>query len=148
MVLVLYYVALVCTTLSSALLWVYPQAAASSLLCPSLLHRIVTQTALPFADCSAPGCPCFCSALWVGGIKRTPTGEIDYSQDFFSRPAYLTVSGQLQGEYFASGLSNIYTFRPTFRAENSHTSRHLAEFWMIEPEIAFCDLVVSDCGMS
>eukprot|EP00878_Enallax_costatus_P019561 GHUV01020638.1.p1 GENE.GHUV01020638.1~~GHUV01020638.1.p1 ORF type:complete len:494 (+),score=175.85 GHUV01020638.1:420-1901(+) len=81
------------------------------------------------------------AALWVGGIKRTPTGEIDHSQDFFSRPAYLTVSGQLQGEYFASGLSNIYTFGPTFRAENSHTSRHLAEFWMIEPEIAFCDLV-------
>jgi len=63
-------------------------------------------------------------------------------QDFFGRPSYLTVSGQLQGEYFASGLSNIYTFGPTFRAENSHTSRHLAEFWMIEPEMAFCDLQV------
>lgn len=63
-------------------------------------------------------------------------------QDFFGRPAFLTVSGQLQGEYFACGLSNIYTFGPTFRAENSHTSRHLAEFWMIEPEMAFCDLQV------
>jgi asparaginyl-tRNA synthetase len=63
-------------------------------------------------------------------------------QDFFGRPAFLTVSGQLQGEYFASGLSNIYTFGPTFRAENSHTSRHLAEFWMIEPEMAFCNLEV------
>jgi hypothetical protein len=65
------------------------------------------------------------------------------TQDFFGKPAFLTVSGQLQGEYFASGLSNIYTFGPTFRAENSHTSRHLAEFWMIEPEMAFCDLQVS-----
>jgi hypothetical protein len=68
-----------------------------------------------------------------------------HSQDFFGRPAFLTVSGQLQGEYFASGLSNIYTFGPTFRAENSHTSRHLAEFWMIEPEMAFCDLEVGGC---
>lgn len=66
-------------------------------------------------------------------------------QDFFSRPAFLTVSGQLQGEYYACGLTNIYTFGPTFRAENSHTARHLAEFWMIEPEMAFCDLKVSVC---
>lgn len=66
--------------------------------------------------------------------------EIDYSQDFFGRRAYLTVSGQLNGEYYASALSNIYTFGPTFRAEDSHTSRHLAEFWMIEPEMAFCAL--------
>jgi hypothetical protein len=82
------------------------------------------------------------SALWVGGIKRTAGGDIDYSQDFFGRPAFLTVSGQLQGEYYACGLTSIYTFGPTFRAENSHTSRHLAEFWMIEPEIAFCNLEV------
>ena len=61
-------------------------------------------------------------------------------QDFFEKAAYLTVSGQLEGETFACALSNIYTFGPTFRAENSHTSRHAAEFWMIEPEIAFCDL--------
>ncbi|WIA42435.1 hypothetical protein OEZ86_008432 [Tetradesmus obliquus] len=80
------------------------------------------------------------AALWVGGIKRTPGGEVDYSTDFFGRPAFLTVSGQLQGEYYACGLSSVYTFGPTFRAENSHTSRHLAEFWMIEPEIAFCNL--------
>lgn len=66
--------------------------------------------------------------------------SIDYAQDFFGRPAYLTVSGQLNGEYYASALSNVYTFGPTFRAENSHTSRHLAEFWMIEPEIAYCEL--------
>lgn len=65
---------------------------------------------------------------------------MDYSEDFFGKPAFLTVSGQLQGEYYASGMSNIYTFGPTFRAEMSHTSRHLAEFWMIEPEMAFCSL--------
>ncbi|GAB2247450.1 hypothetical protein Droror1_Dr00007332 [Drosera rotundifolia] len=67
-------------------------------------------------------------------------GKIDYSLDFFSRQAFLTVSGQLQVESFACAVSNVYTFGPTFRAENSHTSRHLAEFWMVEPEIAFADL--------
>jgi len=82
------------------------------------------------------------SALVVGGIRRTPDGKIDYKGDFFGRPSFLTVSGQLQGEYYACGLSSIYTFGPTFRAEQSHTTRHLAEFWMIEPEIAFCDLEV------
>ena len=76
----------------------------------------------------------------VGGIYRSEDGKIDYAHDFFGRPAYLTVSGQLNGEYYACGLSNIYTFGPTFRAENSHTARHLAEFWMIEPEMAFCTL--------
>jgi asparaginyl-tRNA synthetase len=77
----------------------------------------------------------------VGGIKRLENGTaIDYSVDFFGRPAYLTVSGQLNGEYYACALSNVYTFGPTFRAEESHTSRHLAEFWMIEPEMAFCTL--------
>ncbi|KAF8388867.1 hypothetical protein HHK36_025548 [Tetracentron sinense] len=67
-------------------------------------------------------------------------GKIDYSQDFFARQAFLTVSGQLQVETFVSALSSVYTFGPTFRAEHSHTSRHLAEFWMVEPEIAFADL--------
>ena len=76
----------------------------------------------------------------IGGIQRNEDGSIDYSKDFFGKPSYLTVSGQLNGEYYACGLSNIYTFGPTFRAENSHTSRHLAEFWMIEPEMAFCTL--------
>mmetsp|Transcript_1355 Transcript_1355/g.3194 ORF Transcript_1355/g.3194 Transcript_1355/m.3194 type:complete len:586 (-) Transcript_1355:115-1872(-) len=75
-----------------------------------------------------------------GGIFMTPSGEVDYSKDFFGRPSFLTVSGQLQGEIYACGLSSVYTFGPTFRAENSHTSRHLAEFWMIEPEMAFADL--------
>ena len=78
---------------------------------------------------------------WVGGLKRGEDGRsVDYKQDFFGRPAYLTVSGQLNGEYYACALSSIYTFGPTFRAENSHTTRHLAEFWMIEPEMAFCTL--------
>lgn len=80
------------------------------------------------------------AARWVGGIKRTATGEVDYAEDFFGKKAFLTVSGQLQGEYYACALSNIYTFGPTFRAEYSFTARHLAEFWMIEPEMAFCDI--------
>lgn len=67
-------------------------------------------------------------------------GTVDYTKDFFGKPAYLTVSGQIQGEMYACSLSNIYTFGPTFRAENSHTSRHLAEFWMIEPELSFATL--------
>ena len=71
---------------------------------------------------------------------RTPEGATDFAQDFFGRASHLTVSGQLEGEIAALALSNIYTFGPTFRAENSHTSRHLAEFWMVEPEMAFCEL--------
>jgi len=71
---------------------------------------------------------------------RTPEGKIDYSQDFFGCRTSLTVSGQLEGETYAMALGNIYTFGPTFRAENSNTTRHLAEFWMIEPEMAFADL--------
>lgn len=71
----------------------------------------------------------------------TPEGEVDYSLDFFGKPTNLTVSGQLEGELGAMALSNIYTFGPTFRAENSNTPRHLAEFWMIEPEMAFHDII-------
>ena len=67
-------------------------------------------------------------------------GEVDEDEDFFGKPAFLTVSGQLEAEIFALALSDVYTFGPTFRAENSNTSRHLAEFWMVEPEVAFCDL--------
>jgi asparaginyl-tRNA synthetase len=67
-------------------------------------------------------------------------GSVDYSKDFFGDETALTVSGQLEGETFAMAFKNVYTFGPTFRAENSHTSRHAAEFWMIEPEMAFCDL--------
>jgi asparaginyl-tRNA synthetase len=75
--------------------------------------------------------------------ERPPKAEgggVDYAQDFFGREAFLTVSGQLEAEIAALALSNVYTFGPTFRAENSNTSRHLAEFWMVEPEMAFCDL--------
>ena len=67
-------------------------------------------------------------------------GQVDYTQDFFDRPSYLTVSGQLEGEIYATALGKVYTFGPTFRAENSNTSRHLAEFWMVEPEVAFYEL--------
>ena len=73
-------------------------------------------------------------------LPRTPSGEINYTDDFFGQPVFLTVSGQLEAEIFALAFSNVYTFGPTFRAENSNTPRHLAEFWMVEPEIAFCDL--------
>jgi asparaginyl-tRNA synthetase len=70
---------------------------------------------------------------------RSESDEVDYSQDFFGKPTFLTVSGQLEAEAYASALSNVYTFGPTFRSENSNTRRHLAEFWMIEPEMAFAD---------
>jgi asparaginyl-tRNA synthetase len=75
-------------------------------------------------------------------VKNPPTknGDVDYAKDFFARQTYLTVSGQLEAEAFACALTNVYTFGPTFRAENSNTSRHASEFWMIEPEMAFCDL--------
>src|ERR1043166_7678684 len=75
-------------------------------------------------------------------LKNPPRrgSEIDYAKDFFARQTYLTVSGQLEAEAFACALSKVYTFGPTFRAENSNTSRHASEFWMIEPEMAFCDL--------
>ncbi len=75
-------------------------------------------------------------------LQRVPSkdGKVDFTEDFFGKPANLTVSGQLEAEVFALALGNVYTFGPTFRAEDSNTSRHLAEFWMIEPEMAFCDL--------
>jgi asparaginyl-tRNA synthetase len=80
------------------------------------------------------------STLDLANLPRDAGGRIDFSQDFFGREAFLTVSGQLNVEAYCLALSNVYTFGPTFRAENSNTSRHLAEFWMIEPEIAFADL--------
>jgi asparaginyl-tRNA synthetase len=80
------------------------------------------------------------STLDMVNPPKTPDGKIDFSKDFFGREAFLTVSGQLNVETYCMALSNVYTFGPTFRAENSNTSRHLAEFWMIEPEIAFADL--------
>ncbi|SFM90524.1 asparaginyl-tRNA synthetase [Izhakiella capsodis] len=80
------------------------------------------------------------STLDLENLPRTPQGNVDFSEDFFGKEAFLTVSGQLNAETYACALSKVYTFGPTFRAENSNTSRHLAEFWMLEPEIAFADL--------
>jgi asparaginyl-tRNA synthetase len=80
------------------------------------------------------------STLDLANLPRTPEGKVDFAQDFFGREAFLTVSGQLNVESYCLALSKVYTFGPTFRAENSNTSRHLAEFWMIEPEIAFASL--------
>lgn len=80
------------------------------------------------------------STLDLANIPRTESGEVDFAQDFFGRETHLTVSGQLNVECYCVSMSKVYTFGPTFRAENSNTSRHLAEFWMIEPEIAFADL--------
>ena len=80
------------------------------------------------------------SALDLANLPRTPEGKVDFAKDFFGRETFLTVSGQLNVEAYCLALSKVYTFGPTFRAENSNTSRHLAEFWMIEPEIAFGDL--------
>ena len=73
-------------------------------------------------------------------VPRKPDGAVDYARDFFAKPSYLTVSGQLNAEIYACAMRDVYTFGPTFRAENSNTSRHLAEFWMVEPELAFADL--------
>lgn len=87
------------------------------------------------------------TTLPVGEPPRREDGSVDDGQDFFAKPTYLTVSGQLNGEAFALGLGEIYTFGPTFRAENSNTSRHASEFWMIEPEMAFCDLE-DDCQLA
>src|SRR5436305_1760716 len=80
------------------------------------------------------------STLDLANLPRTPQGKVDFAQDFFGRETFLTVSGQLNVEAYCLALTKVYTFGPTFRAENSNTSRHLAEFWMIEPEIAFADL--------
>ncbi len=80
------------------------------------------------------------STLDIENLPRTPQGKVDFEQDFFGKEAFLTVSGQLNAETYACALSKVYTFGPTFRAENSNTSRHLAEFWMVEPEVAFANL--------
>jgi asparaginyl-tRNA synthetase len=92
------------------------------------------------SDCEGAGEMFNVTTLNPDKLPRTPDGKVDYSQDFFGRQAFLSVSGQLEAEIMAMAFSNVYTFGPTFRAENSNTSRHLAEFWMIEPEMAFCNL--------
>lgn len=92
------------------------------------------------SDCEGAGEMFRVSTLDPANAPRNDEGGVDYTQDFFDRPSFLTVSGQLEAEIYATALGNVYTFGPTFRAENSNTSRHLAEFWMVEPEMAFCDL--------
>ena len=92
------------------------------------------------SDCEGAGAMFNVTTLDIANPPRTEEGKVDYSQDFFGKPCNLTVSGQLEGELGALSLGRIYTFGPTFRAENSNTPRHLAEFWMIEPEMAFYEL--------
>ena len=92
------------------------------------------------SDCEGAGEMFQVTTMDLNNIPRTEDGKIDFTQDFFGKPTNLTVSGQLNGETFAMAFRNIYTFGPTFRAENSNTTRHAAEFWMIEPEMAFADL--------
>ncbi len=92
------------------------------------------------SDCEGAGEMFNVSTLDANNLPRNDKGDVDYTQDFFGKPAHLTVSGQLNGETFAMAFGNIYTFGPTFRSENSHTVKHASEFWMIEPEMAFADL--------
>lgn len=92
------------------------------------------------SDCEGAGAMFTVTTLDLNNIPKTESGEVDYSNDFFARQTALTVSGQLEGELGATSLGQIYTFGPTFRAENSNTPRHLSEFWMVEPEVAFNDI--------
>lgn len=92
------------------------------------------------SDCEGAGEMFQVTTLDLNKIPKNANGEIDYKKDFFGKPSSLTVSGQLQGEIFAMAFKKVYTFGPTFRAENSNTKTHASEFWMIEPEIAFCNL--------
>lgn len=92
------------------------------------------------SDCEGAGEMFRVTTIDPAKVPTKQDGSVDFEQDFFDRPSYLTVSGQLEGEIYATALGKIYTFGPTFRAENSHTSRHLAEFWMVEPEMAFFEL--------
>lgn len=95
------------------------------------------------SDCEGAGDLFRVSTLDLANLPRRDDGDIDFDQDFFGREAFLTVSGQLQIEAYCLALSKVYSFGPTFRAENSNTSRHLAEFWMVEPEVAFADLAAN-----
>lgn len=116
--------------------------------CATAIHQFFQQRGflwvhtpiITTSDCEGAGEMFTVTSLDLKQVPQTETQGVDYSQDFFGRPAYLTVSGQLEAEIMALAFTNVYTFGPTFRAENSNTSRHLAEFWMVEPEMAFCDL--------
>ncbi len=101
------------------------------------------------ADCEGAGEMFHVTSLDLQNVPKNPDGSVDYTKDFFGAPTYLTCSGQLNGEAYSCALSDIYTFGPTFRAEKSNTARHLAEFWMIEPEMAFAELPdLMECGES
>ena len=112
------------------------------------IHRFFQENGFVYAntplitgsDCEGAGEMFRVTTLDLNNVPRTPDGAVDFGRDFFGRSTNLTVSGQLEGETFAMAFGKIYTFGPTFRAENSNTPRHAAEFWMIEPEIAFADL--------
>lgn len=116
--------------------------------CATAIHQFFQQRGflwvhtpiITSSDCEGAGELFTVTSLDLKKVPVTDKQEVDYSQDFFGKPAYLTVSGQLEAEIMAMAFSNVYTFAPTFRAENSNTSRHLAEFWMVEPEMAFCNL--------
>ncbi|MDZ8184762.1 MAG: asparagine--tRNA ligase [Nostoc sp. ChiSLP02] len=116
--------------------------------CSTAIHQFFQQRGflwvhtpiITASDCEGAGELFSVTSLDLKNIPRTDNQAVDYSKDFFAKPTYLTVSGQLEAEIMAMAFSNVYTFGPTFRAENSNTSRHLAEFWMVEPEMAFCDL--------
>jgi asparaginyl-tRNA synthetase len=116
--------------------------------CASAVHEFFQERGFLWAhtpiitssDCEGAGEMFSVTNFKLKDIPLTESQQVDYAQDFFGKPAYLTVSGQLEAEIMAMAFGNVYTFGPTFRAENSNTSRHLAEFWMIEPEMAFCDL--------
>jgi asparaginyl-tRNA synthetase len=116
--------------------------------CATAIHQFFQQRGflwvhtpiITSSDCEGAGELFTVTSLDLKKVPVNDKQEVDYSQDFFGKPAYLTVSGQLEAEIMAMAFSNVYTFAPTFRAENSNTSRHLAEFWMVEPEMAFCNL--------
>ena len=117
-------------------------------LCAYAIHKFFQERGFVYvhtplitgSDCEGAGEMFQVTTLDLNNPPKNPDGSIDYSKDFFGKPTNLTVSGQLNGETYAMAFKNIYTFGPTFRAENSNTTRHAAEFWMIEPEIAFADL--------
>ncbi|MFN7096343.1 MAG: asparagine--tRNA ligase [Gammaproteobacteria bacterium] len=116
--------------------------------CAQAIHRFlhergffwISTPIITASDCEGAGEMFRVSTLDLANIPRKPDGAVDFSQDFFGKETFLTVSGQLNLESYCLAMSKVYTFGPTFRSENSNTSRHLAEFWMIEPEIAFADL--------
>jgi len=124
------------------LLWLVGLGPLESLVLIALLWYMMDQL-ITASDCEGAGEMFQVTTILKDKISDVPVtkeGLVDYSKDFFSRPAFLTVSGQLNAEIYACAMGSVYTFGPTFRAENSNTARHLAEFWMIEPEIAFADL--------